>query len=187
MMAFRNGISRNGLPQEWTGMHGKIATLSNVSSLPVSGGNGNISRVPHVGKEGRLSSAMVVPDASGVGPMKSSRSNHLIDDLVWPTTEVTRAIGAVAKGDLDQAMALEVRWPSSGGRIPALGEAGKQDDRPAFRFTSEVTRARARSARKANWAARRRSKVSPVSGRTSTESVNQMAGNLTAQVRSIAM
>jgi hypothetical protein len=32
----------------------------------------------------------------------------LIDDLVWPTTEVTRAIGAVAKGDLGQSMALEV-------------------------------------------------------------------------------
>jgi hypothetical protein len=34
--------------------------------------------------------------------------NILIDDLVWPTTEVTRAIGAVAKGDLGQSMGLEV-------------------------------------------------------------------------------
>ena len=34
--------------------------------------------------------------------------NMLIDDLVWPTTEVTRAVGAVAKGNLGQSMALEV-------------------------------------------------------------------------------
>src|SRR5262245_9891466 len=34
--------------------------------------------------------------------------NMLIDDLVWPTTDVTRAVGAVAKSDLGQSMALDV-------------------------------------------------------------------------------
>jgi hypothetical protein len=32
----------------------------------------------------------------------------MIGDLVQPTTEVARVIGAVAKGDLSQAMQLEI-------------------------------------------------------------------------------
>ena len=43
--------------------------------------------------------------------------NALITDLVWPTTEVTRTIGAVAKGDLTQAMALEVMRSDAGWQI----------------------------------------------------------------------
>jgi hypothetical protein len=34
--------------------------------------------------------------------------NTLIDDLLWPTAEVTRVIGAVAQGDLLQTVRLEV-------------------------------------------------------------------------------
>ena len=34
--------------------------------------------------------------------------NTLIDDLLWPTTEVTRTITAVAKGDLLQTVPLDV-------------------------------------------------------------------------------
>ena len=37
-----------------------------------------------------------------------SSVNTLIDDLVRPTSEMARVIGAVAKGDLSQTMALEV-------------------------------------------------------------------------------
>jgi len=41
------------------------------------------------------------------GAMEAS-VNTLIDDLLWPTAEVTRTISAVAKGDLQQTMNLEV-------------------------------------------------------------------------------
>ena len=39
--------------------------------------------------------------------MRSS-VNVLIEDLLWPITEVTRTISAVAKGDLLQTVPLEV-------------------------------------------------------------------------------
>ena len=49
--------------------------------------------------------------------------NTLIGDLVQPTSEVARVIGAVAKGDLSQTMALEIegrplRASSSGSARP---------------------------------------------------------------------
>ena len=34
--------------------------------------------------------------------------NSLIDDLVWPTSEVTRAVGGVAQGDLTRSVPLDV-------------------------------------------------------------------------------
>ena len=34
--------------------------------------------------------------------------NKLIDDLVYPMTEVSRVIGSVAKGDLTQYMSTEI-------------------------------------------------------------------------------
>src|SRR5271156_6756249 len=46
-------------------------------------------------------------DDGAWGEMESS-VNALIDDLLWPTTEVTRAIAAVAQGDLLQAVPLDV-------------------------------------------------------------------------------
>jgi len=61
-----------------------------------------------VGKEGKLKERMRVPGAVGGWADEIDALNTLIADLVWPTTEVTRAVGAVAKGDLGQAMSLDV-------------------------------------------------------------------------------
>src|SRR4029078_4970110 len=64
----------------------------------------------------------------------------LIDDLVWPTTEVTRAVGAVAKGDLGQSMALEVDGrPLRGELLLSATRGNKMIDQLSV-FTSEVTR-----------------------------------------------
>jgi hypothetical protein len=42
---------------------------------------------------------MAVPGVVGGWADEVAAINMLIDDLVWPTTEVTRAVGAVAKGN----------------------------------------------------------------------------------------
>ena len=48
--------------------------------------------------------------------------NALIDDLVHPTSETARVIGAVAQGDLSQTMALECRRSAAARRVPAHGQ-----------------------------------------------------------------
>ena len=53
--------------------------------------------------------SMNAPRVGGQGRASEANSmNTLIDDLVRPTTEIARTIGAVAKGDLGQSMELEV-------------------------------------------------------------------------------
>ena len=49
-----------------------------------------------VGTEGKLKQRMNVPGIVGGWADEVAAINTLIDDLVWPTTEVTRAIGSVA-------------------------------------------------------------------------------------------
>ena len=112
--------------------------------------------------------------------------NTLIDDLVWPTTEVTRAVGAVAKGDLGQSMALEVDGrPLEGEFLRSARLVNNMIDQLSV-FTSEVTRVAREVGTEGKLGGQ--AQVKGVSGvwKELTESVNQMAGNLTAQVRNIA-
>src|SRR5581483_9031430 len=109
MLAFRDGDFGVRLPADLTGLNGKIADAFN-DIVAVSERRAKetqrVSRV--VGKEGKLKQRMAVAGVVGGWADEIAAVNMLIDDLVWPTTEVTRAIGAVAKGDLGQSMALEV-------------------------------------------------------------------------------
>jgi HAMP domain-containing protein len=112
--------------------------------------------------------------------------NMLIDDLVWPTTEVTRAIGAVAKGDLGQSMALEVDGRLLEGEFLRSAKLVNSMIDQLSVFTSEVTRVAREVGTEGKLGGQ--AQVKGVSGvwKDLTESVNQMAGNLTAQVRNIA-
>ena len=66
--------------------------------------------------------------------------NTLMDDLARPTTEVTRTIGAVAKGDLGQMMALEVDGRRLRGEFLHSAKLVNRMIEQLTVFTSEVTR-----------------------------------------------
>ena len=61
-----------------------------------------------VGKEGKISQRASIGEVSGSWADSVASVNTLISDLVHPTSETARVIGAVAKGDLAQTMALEI-------------------------------------------------------------------------------
>src|SRR5258706_365348 len=128
LLALRDGKFEVRLPSDLTGLGGKIADAFNdiatVSDRRASE-SARVSRA--VGKEGKLKQRMTVPGAVGGWADEVAAINTLIDDLVWPTTEVTRAVGAVAKGDLRQAMALEVDG-KLGGQAVVPGVAGTWKD-----------------------------------------------------------
>ena len=66
--------------------------------------------------------------------------NSLIGDLVQPSTEVARVIGAVAKGDLSQTMALEVDGRSLKGEFLHTARVVNTMVAQLNSFASEVTR-----------------------------------------------
>jgi HAMP domain-containing protein/CheY-like chemotaxis protein len=187
MLAFRNGDFRARLPSDLTGLEGKIADAFNDVIEMSEHRVRETERVSKsVGKAGKLKRRMIVPDARGGWADEVAAINMLIDDLVWPTTEVTRAVGAVAKGDLAQSMALEVDGrPLEGEFLKSAKLVNKMIDQLSV-FTSEVTRV----AREVGTEGRLggQAQVKEVSGvwKELTESVNHMARNLTDQVRNIA-
>ncbi|HET9796270.1 MAG TPA: HAMP domain-containing protein, partial [Thermoanaerobaculia bacterium] len=93
-----------------------------------------------VGKEGRLHQRAALPDARGSWNASLECVNNLIGDLVHPTTETARVIGAVAKGDLSQSMALEKEGrPLEGEFLRTARTVNTMVDQLSS-FAAEVTR-----------------------------------------------
>ena len=187
MVAYRNGDFSVRLPSTWTGVLGKMSDTMN-DILAVSQRRAEevvrISRV--VGKEGRLRQRMSVPGVTGGWADEIDSLNTLIDDLASPTTEVTRAVGAVGKGDLSQAMALEKDGrPLEGEFLRSAKLVNKMIEQLAV-FTSEVTRVAREVGTEGKLGGQAQVKGASGVWKELTDSVNQMAGNLTAQVRNIA-
>src|ERR1700733_9515445 len=186
LLRFKAGDFTRRLPSDRTGIAGKIADAFN-DILSINERRAlEIARVCRVvGKEGKLKERMRVPGAAGWDD-EIDALNTLIDDLVWPTTEVTRAIGAVAKGDLSQAMALEVDGRRLEGEFLRSAQLVNNMIDQLSVFTSEVTRVAREVGTEGKLGGQ--AQVKGVSGvwKDLTESVNQMAGNLTAQVRNIS-
>jgi HAMP domain-containing protein/signal transduction histidine kinase/DNA-binding response OmpR family regulator len=175
------------MPSDWTGLAGKIAdTLNDIieTNEQMAEGVTNVSRV--VGREGRLTQRASVPNVSGGWATMVKSVNTLIDDLVRPTTEMARVIGAVAKGDLSQTMSLDVDGrPLKGQFLRAATTANTMVDQLSS-FASEVTRVAREVGTEGILGGQAQVKGVAGTWKDLTDSVNSMAGNLTSQVRNIA-
>jgi HAMP domain-containing protein len=187
LKALKKGDFSARMPSDWTGIAGKIAdTLNDIIETNEQMAEG-ITTVSHVvGREGCLGQRASVPNVHGGWADMVKSVNALIDDLVRPTTEMARVIGAVAKGDLSQAMSLDVDGqPLKGEFLRAATTANTMVDQLSS-FASEVTRVAREVGTEGKLGGQ--AKVKGVAGtwKDLTDSVNFMAGNLTSQVRNIA-
>jgi HAMP domain-containing protein/CheY-like chemotaxis protein/signal transduction histidine kinase len=139
-----------------------------------------------VGREGRTRQRVRLGLSDGAWGEMESSVNSLIDDLLWPTTEVTRAIAAVAQGDLLQTVQLDVDGRPLKGEFLRSAEIVNTMIKQLNVFTSEVTRVAREVGTEGKLGGQ--AQVGGVTGvwKDLTESVNSMASNLTAQVRNIA-
>src|SRR5688572_474572 len=109
LTALQKGKLGVRLPLEWTGVAGKVADAFNEVVELNERMAQELARLRRVvGKEGKLSQRLSLGDVSGFWQESVVSVNDLIDDLVHPTSETARVIGAVAQGDLSQTMALEI-------------------------------------------------------------------------------
>jgi HAMP domain-containing protein/CheY-like chemotaxis protein/signal transduction histidine kinase len=187
MLAFRDGNFSTRLPSDWSGLEGRIAEAFNQTIDHEYRISREINRLSEsVGKEGRLRQRMSLAGAVGQWATKAQAINTLLDDLTRPTADVARTIGAIAKGDLSQSMELEVDGRPLKGEFLRAARLVNTMIQQLSVFTSEVTRVAREVGTEGKLGGQ--AKVKGVSGvwKDLTESVNQMAGNLTAQVRNIA-
>src|SRR5437016_2149921 len=187
LTAFKKGNFAVRLPLEWTGIAGRIAdTFNDVIELneKMARELERLSKV--VGKEGKITHRASLGGFSGAWAASLGSVNALIGDLVHPSSEMARVIGAVAKGDLSQAMALDIdERPLEGEFLRTAKTVNLMVDQLRS-FASEVTRVAREVGTEGKLGGQADVKGVAGTWKDLTDSVNFMAGNLTGQVRNIA-
>ena len=186
-MALRRGDFSAHLPDHWTGVAGKIAdTFNDVIRINqrLTAELARISQV--VGKEGRIRQRASLGDASGAWTEALGSVNNLVEDLAQPTTEMARVIGAVARGDLSQNMAIEIKGRTLEGDFLRTAKIVNTMVHQLSAFASEVTRVAREVGIEGKLGGQANVKGVAGTWKDLTENVNLMAGNLTDQVRTIA-
>jgi signal transduction histidine kinase/CheY-like chemotaxis protein/HAMP domain-containing protein len=187
LQAVRDGDFSVRLPGDRVGLAGKIADTFNAIVAANDRMASELERVGQlVGKAGKIRNRVRFSPRQGAWSEMESTVNTLIDDLLRPTREVTGAIAAVAQGDLLQTVRLDVDGRPLEGEFLRSATIVNTMIEQLRVFTSEVTRVAREVGTEGKLGGQ--AEVHEVSGvwRELTESVNSMANNLTAQVRSIA-
>ena len=175
------------LPGHWTGLEGKIADTFNEIVAANQKMARELKRVGQVvGKEGKTRQRARFDQSKGAWGEMEVSVNTLIDDLLRPTTEVTRAIAAVAQGNLTQTVQLDVDGRPLEGEFLRSATIVNTMIQQLGVFTAEVTRVAREVGTEGKLGGQ--AQVPGVAGtwKDLTDNVNFMASNLTAQVRNIA-
>ncbi len=140
-----------------------------------------------VGREGKMTMRASLGPSEGAWTKVIESYNSLIGDLMQPITEVARVISAVARGDLSQKIPLETAGRSIKGEFLRIGKTVNTMVDQLRSFAAEVTRVAKEVGIEGKLGGQ--AQVPGVAGtwKDLTENVNQLAGNLTNQVRNIAL
>jgi HAMP domain-containing protein/CheY-like chemotaxis protein/signal transduction histidine kinase len=187
LQAMRVGDFSVRMASSELGLLGKIADTFNEIVAANERMAQQLERVGHVvGREGKTRQRVKFGLTHGAWGEMETSVNTLIDDLLWPTTEVTRAISAVAQGDLLRTVRLEVDGRPLEGEFLRSANIVNTMIKQLSVFTSEVTRVAREVGTEGKLGGQ--AQVREVTGvwKDLTENVNSMASNLTAQVRNIA-
>ncbi|MBV8079186.1 MAG: HAMP domain-containing protein [Actinobacteria bacterium] len=139
-----------------------------------------------IGREGRLTERTHFAGAEGTWREQLEAVNTVIEDLVRPTNEVARVIDAVADGDLSQRIQLKIEGRPVKGEFLRIGKTVNAMVDQLSSFADEVTRVAREVGTEGKLGGQARVKGVSGTWKDLTDNVNQMASNLTAQVRNIA-
>jgi HAMP domain-containing protein/signal transduction histidine kinase/CheY-like chemotaxis protein len=187
LIEIRNGNFSERMPFDREGLHGKICdTLNDIIAQNEKLISEFTRASETIGKQGKLTHRIQVPNEKGAWSNGVSALNTMISDLVHPTIEIAHVISSVAKGNLAQEMPLEIADNKLQGEFARIAKEVNGMVKQLNLFSMEVTRVvrEVGSEGKLGGLAR----VKGVGGvwKDLTDSVNQMASNLTGQVRNIA-
>jgi methyl-accepting chemotaxis protein len=186
LVALRDGDFSVRLPARRTGVAGEVARAFNAVAERNSKLSGELQRVARVvGREGRMTERLA-DNAPGSWAASALAVNNLIDDLARPTTEVARVLESVARGDLTQKMVLTIEGRPVRGEFQRIGNVVNTMVDQLSSFADEVTRVAREVGTEGKLGGQ--AKVKGVSGtwKALTDNVNELADNLTNQVRNIA-
>src|SRR5213079_1596522 len=164
---------------------GEILELKNTINRMVDQLNSFASEVTRVarevGTEGKLGGQAQVPGVAGTWKDLTDNVNFMAGNLTAQVRNIAEVTTAVARGDLSRKITVDVK-----GEILELKETLNTMVEQLSSFADEVTRVAREVGTEGKLGGQ--AMVKGVGGvwKDLTDSVNSMAGNLTAQVRNIA-
>jgi HAMP domain-containing protein/CheY-like chemotaxis protein/signal transduction histidine kinase len=187
LQTMRDGDFTVRLPGTWIGLAGKVADTFNEIVAANQHMAQELKRVGQVvGKQGKTRERTRFHESRGAWGEMEVSVNTLVEDLLRPTAEVTRAIAAVAQGDLTQTVRLDVDGRPLEGEFLRSANLVNTMIQQLGVFTAEVTRVAREVGTEGKLGGQ--AQVPDVAGtwKDLTDNVNLMASNLTGQVRNIA-
>ncbi|MFC7679430.1 HAMP domain-containing protein [Paenibacillus sp. GCM10028914] len=187
LMALKKGDFSYRMPYEWTGVAGKVAdSFNEIMDMQESLVTEVKTVAKVVGKEGKLNRRFVHKNNGGSWGTMVESLNGLVSNLIQPTNEMVRVINAVAQGNLSQKVEMEIDGRPLTGEFLRTANNINQMVTQLSTFASEVNRVAREVGTEGILGGQ--ADVKGVSGtwKDLTDSVNNMANNLTDQVRSIA-
>src|ERR1700712_5112985 len=183
----KNGKLDVRMPVTQAGINGRICEVLNDSidmneRLVTEISSAEIT----IGKRGNLAKRIELPDAKGEWAVGVSSLNNLISDLTSPTLEIAGMINSVANGDLSKHIPLEIKGHPLKGEFLRIAKESNQMLSKLQLFSMEVTRVARQVGSEGKLGEQARKKGVAGVWAELTDAVNQMAGNLTAQVRNVA-
>jgi HAMP domain-containing protein/signal transduction histidine kinase/CheY-like chemotaxis protein len=183
----KNGNFTVRMPINQVGVNGKICDILNdIISLNEKMMQEFTRAGNTIGKQGKLTQRIEVPAAKGSWSTGVESLNALISDLVHPTIEIAHVISSVAKGNLQEKMPEEIGGHTLQGEFGRIAKEVNDMVKQLNLFSMEVTRVAREVGSEGKLGGQ--AKLKGVAGvwKDLTDSVNQMASNLTGQVRNIA-
>ncbi|MEV0453039.1 HAMP domain-containing protein [Streptomyces sp. NPDC050600] len=182
LTAVRDGDFGTRLPDEADGLMGEISRVFNGMVDQLSLFTSEVTRVAReVGTEGTLGGQAVVPGVSGSWADLTDSVNAMAGNLTTQVRDIAQVATAVARGDLSQKIDVDAR-----GEILELKNTINTMVDQLSSFADEVTRMARDVGTEGILGGQADVKGASGTWRDLTDSVNSMAGNLTAQVRAIA-
>ena len=179
-------VARGDLSQKITvEAKGEVAALAETINAMVdtlSAFAGEVTRVAReVGTEGILGGQATVPNVAGTWKDLTDNVNSMANNLTSQVRNIAQVTTAVAQGDLTKKIDVDAR-----GEILELKTTINTMVDQLSAFAAEVTRVAREVGREGRLGGQ--AEVEGVSGtwKRLTENVNELAGNLTRQVRAIA-
>src|SRR5437588_221308 len=186
LKSFDDGDFSVRLPSDRIGMAGKIYDALNSIIQRNEALTQELDRISDVvGKEGNLRHRASL-DGTGSWKRCVESVNALVSDLVQPSADFSRVIGAVARGDLTQRMSVDFEGRRLKGEFLRTVHTVNTMVDQLSTFTSEVIRVAREVGTEGKLGGQ--AVVQDVGGtwKDLTDSVNFMASNLTSQMRNIA-
>ena len=187
LTALRNGDFRARMPlSDGGGVNGKINDVVNGIAEQLGDLLGELQRINRVvAQEGKIEQR-ARPLGKGGWAEAIETVNEMVGDIVQPSAEVARVIGAVARGDLSQTMALDLDGRPLKGAFLRKAKVINTMVAQLDTFAVEVMRVAREVGIEGKLGGQAGVKGLNGTWKDLTANVNLMASNLTSQVRSIA-